>query len=219
MAAFFFFFSRWIEQGGVRVEVEREKKTVPLVPWIAFSFHLPLFPPLSLSPSLQIISPPVMFGEMSSAGFWESARPCLVESRAGGEKQRKREQFSRLGPSTFFFFFFFSRAQNEMLLLVDSQQLTASTKPQLATGPQKCVVLGPVGESTKALRREAREAPPVREAAIRDSERFSICVLRKQKSEEEEKNKKKQRRRFWEQESVYKKKSKGFSRFFLVYVL
>ena len=28
---------------------------------------------------------------------------------------------------------------------------TATTKPQLATGPQKCVVFGPVGEFTKAL--------------------------------------------------------------------
>lgn len=31
---------------------------------------------------------------------------------------------------------------------------TAITKPQFATGPQKCVVLGPVGESMNALSRE-----------------------------------------------------------------
>jgi hypothetical protein len=33
-------------------------------------------------------------------------------------------------------------------------KLTASTNPQLATGPQKCVVLGPVGESQKAFKRD-----------------------------------------------------------------
>jgi hypothetical protein len=35
--------------------------------------------------------------------------------------------------------------------------LTATTKPQLATGPQKCVVLGPVGELMKACRRVAKD--------------------------------------------------------------
>lgn len=36
-----------------------------------------------------------------------------------------------------------------------SQQLcTARTKPQLATGPQKCVVLGPVGELMNAAMRD-----------------------------------------------------------------
>lgn len=32
--------------------------------------------------------------------------------------------------------------------------LTASTNPQLATGPQKCVVLGPVGELMNCMRRD-----------------------------------------------------------------
>ncbi len=35
------------------------------------------------------------------------------------------------------------------------ESLTASTKPQLATGPQKCVVRGPVGEFTHAFKDEA----------------------------------------------------------------
>jgi hypothetical protein len=36
----------------------------------------------------------------------------------------------------------------------NNQRLTASTNPQLATGPQKCVVLGPVGELTNCMRRD-----------------------------------------------------------------
>lgn len=67
--------------------------------------------------------------------------------------------------------------------------LTASTKPQLATGPQKCVVLGPVGESTKALRREAREAPPAREAAIRGDWSFERKKAKKRRAKQENKGK------------------------------
>jgi hypothetical protein len=33
------------------------------------------------------------------------------------------------------------------------------TNPQLAMGPQKCVVLGPVGEFTNCMTREADMAP------------------------------------------------------------
>ena len=35
--------------------------------------------------------------------------------------------------------------------------LTATTKPQLATGPQKCVVVGPTGERIHALNLDITE--------------------------------------------------------------
>ena len=52
---------------------------------------------------------------------------------------------------------------------ITSSLPTAMTKPQLATGPQKCVVLGPVGELQKAPSLLAK----VREEAIAD------CKVRK----------------------------------------
>lgn len=41
-----------------------------------------------------------------------------------------------------------------------NEELTATTNPQFATGPQKCVVLGPTGEFQNALM--AAMIPPLR---------------------------------------------------------
>lgn len=46
-------------------------------------------------------------------------------------------------------------------------RLTASTKPQFATGPQKCVVLGPVGLFTNAMKRAPMPAILLRHSSLR----------------------------------------------------
>lgn len=52
--------------------------------------------------------------------------------------------------------------------LKKKKKLTASTNPQLATGPQKCVVLGPVGELMNCMRRDEAIAVPFAKGRGRD---------------------------------------------------
>jgi len=71
----------------------------------------------------------VIFGEIISGGFFVSARPCR---RAIDVSRTPVGVVSQNGRS-------------------DEAPRTATTKPQLATGPQKWVVFGPVGEFMYAL--------------------------------------------------------------------
>ena len=52
----------------------------------------------------------------------------------------------------------------------------ARTKPQLATGPQKWVVLGPVGELMKAEKRDAKDMR-VRSNYLKQANSFVFIVI------------------------------------------
>ena len=165
------------EEEEVEVEVEKEGKKKP------FFFHAfsPSFS-LHFSSSLnRIVLTSGHVGRDELGGLLRVGEALFGWWSGGREKERERKREKELNVSVDGLR---SRAQKKKTTPFSSTpKLTASTKPQLATGPQKCVVLRPVGESTNALRREAREAPPAREAAI---------GLKKEENEKERERKKKE---------------------------